>query len=107
MPPELKESLQNKAIKIWKMALAQRQAAETTTTVAEVTTTQNKAMEMLLQGIDGHPVVQDAAPVESAPTTTTTTTTEATTTTTTTTTPDAALVEQQIDLHKSVMAKLT
>merc|ERR1719380_238721 len=93
MPPELKESLQNKAIKIWKMALAQRQAAETTTTVAEVTTTQNKAMEMLLSGIDGHAVV----PVE-VPTTTTTTTTTAT---------EAALVQQQIDLHKSVMAKLT
>merc|ERR1719160_486911 len=74
MPPELKESLQNKAIKIWKMALAQRQAAETTPTVAEVTTTQNKAMEMLLSGIDGHPVVQDAAPVETTTTTTTTTT---------------------------------
>merc|ERR1719207_176964 len=105
MPPELKESLQNKAIKIWKMALAQRQAAETTTTVAEVTTTQNKAMEMLLSGIDGHAVVPVEVPTTT--TTTTTTTTEATTTTTTTTTPDAALVQQQIDLHKSVMAKLT
>merc|ERR1719163_2766869 len=47
MPPELKESLQNKAIKIWKMALAQRQAAETTTTVAEVTTTQKPPQQLL------------------------------------------------------------
>merc|ERR1719214_365717 len=83
MPPELKDSLQQKAIKIWKTALAQRQAAESTTTVVEATTTQNAAMTALLSGIDGHQVVDLSY---RASTTTTTTTEEATTTTTTTST---------------------
>merc|ERR1719265_2611776 len=60
MPSELKESLQNKAVKLWKVALAQRQAAETTTTVE--TTTQNAAVSALLSGIDGHQVVDFSVP---------------------------------------------
>merc|ERR1719262_1969300 len=75
MPPELKEHLQNKAVKIWKMALAQREATATTTAMADVTTTTvNKAEEMLLSGIDGHPAVELAYTPQEAPTTTTTTT---------------------------------
>merc|ERR1719281_905640 len=70
MPPELKDSLQQKAIKLWKIALAQRQATETTTTMADLTTTtKNAAMAALLSGIDGNSVVDFSAP-------TTTTTTE-------------------------------
>merc|ERR1719271_1795481 len=87
MPPELKEHLQNKAVKIWKMALAQREATATTTAMADVTTTTvNRAEEMLLSGIDGHAAVDLSYTPQEAPATTTTTTTEATTTTTTTTT---------------------
>lgn len=92
MPAAFKARLQHKAEKRWKRALQEHKAAvsptrdvSTTEFVEQVTTTTiNRALQMLLSGIDGNPVVADPpSPLSSdiqskAALSTTTTTTDTT-----------------------------